>query len=136
MTNNLKSLILTISIAALTLIGMTTSSQASSTIPKSFRGTWYSNITYTDGMKHVPANIAVPKVKLSVHGKTVYWRWYGTLGPHYNNHKTYKLTASNYQNKTVTLKGHGPYRTLNFLTKSGSKLFLMYQGGNIIFHKR
>lgn len=141
MTSKFRSLILTIGISALALLGMVTNSEASSSIPKSWRGIWYSNITYTSDMKHVPANIAVPKVKMSVHSKTIYWRWYGTLGPHYNNRKVHKMKYVKWESNpsrtiTIILNGHGPFREQNALEKNGSHLWLMYQGGNNIFHRK
>lgn len=137
MSSKLKASLLVAATAALGLIGTTTITQASTTMPKSYRGTWYAPAQYVSGMKHTKANIAMPAVKMSVHSKTVYWRFYGTLpkdGFHYT-HKTYKLTSTKYKQNTATLKGHGPYRNFNALSKEKSHLYLMFKGGNYIFHK-
>lgn len=118
--------------------GISTSVKASSSLPRSFRGSWESKPTYTYQMKHINKNIAVPRTKLTVKSKSVYWRFTGYLpnqsGLKYN-HKTRKLTVKKYFKGDATLKGRGPYRTINILTKIGSKLHLEFQGGAITFSK-
>lgn len=137
MSSKLKASLLIAATATLGLIGTTTISQASATLPKSYHGTWYAPAQYINGMKHTKANIAMPAVKMSVHSKAVYWRFYGTLpkdGVHYT-HKTHKLTIATFKYNDAILKGHGPYRNYNELAKMKSHLYLGFKGGQYIFHK-
>lgn len=137
MSSKLKASLLVAATAALGLISTTTISQASTTMPKNFRGTWYASAQYYSGKKHTKANMSIPAVKMSVHSKTVYWRYYGILpkGVSYYTHKTYKMTCIKYAYENARLKGHGPNSNFNVLAKYKSHLYLGYTGGEYIFHK-
>ncbi len=120
------------------VFAISTTVNASTSLPRSFRGSWESKPTYTWQTKHINKNIAVPRTKLVVKSKSVYWKFTGYLpkqsGLKYD-HKTRKLTVSKYSKHVATLKGQGPYRSYNLLFKMGSKLRLAYEGGAIDFSK-
>lgn len=125
-------------LAFISIFAISTTANASTRIPRSFRGTWEAKPTYTWQTKHINKNIAVPRTKMTVYSKSVYWKFTGYLpkqpGLKYD-HKTRKLTLSKYSKHVATLKGHGPYRNNNLLTKDGSKLRLEFLGGVIVFSK-
>lgn len=107
--------------------------QASSiSIPKNMRGNWKSKPIYMSDSKHIKKNIAVPAMKMKVTAKKVRWHFVGYLPATYKHTKhTIKLVSK--ENGQVTLKGHGPYRDINYLYKTGKWLNLGYHGGFINF---
>lgn len=138
----IKSLIAISSIVI--LLGLTTTTdnkvadiqtvQATSfKIPKKCRGTWKSKPIYTFEEKHTNKNMAVAAIKMKVSSRKAKWHFIGHLpsqdGVKYD-HKTHTLRlASISKNGLITLKGHGPFRDINYLRKSGKKLILDYNGG-------
>lgn len=58
---------------------------SSQVIPKKMRGTWKSKPTYTDGMKHINKNMAVPAMKMKVSAKKVKWHFIGYVPKGYNH---------------------------------------------------
>lgn len=127
--------------ALFTFIGiaaMGISADASTSIPKNFRGYWVAKPTYTWQTKHVKKNMVIPAVKISVHSKAVYWKYQGYLakqsGTKYDT-KMHKLKLVKYAQKEAILKGHGPFRELNILVKYHKQLHLGYQGGGFNFSK-
>ena len=103
------------------------------TFPKKMRGTWKSKPIYTFEEKHTNKNMAVAAIKMKVSSRKAKWHFIGHLpsqdGVKYD-HKTHTLRlASISKNGLITLKGHGPFRDINYLRKSGKKLILDYNGG-------
>lgn len=112
---------------------------AATTISKRYEGLWLSKPTYTYQMKHIKKNMAIPALKLAVHSHFVKWQFVGTLptqpGSHYDR-KVHKLYPEKADKQMVTLKGKGPFGTVNLLVRIGSKLQLGYQnGGEFNLHR-
>lgn len=105
---------------------------ASFVIPKKLRGTWKSKPTYAGDAKHIKKNIAIPAMKIKVTTKKAKWHYYGYVPSNcYPKKGTIRLISLKYN--LTTLKGHGPYRDLNYLRRVGKYLILDYHGGSIAF---
>lgn len=125
--------------AGLGISGICIPTDASTTIPSNYRGMWQSTPTYMYQRKHIKRNMAIPKLKVSVHPHYVKWQFVGYLptapGIHYNN-KVYKLSPSAKDRLSITLKGHGPFGNVNILARVGHNLHWAYQnGGEFILHR-
>lgn len=110
---------------------MTVPANAASTIPKKYRGTWVSKVSYIPGKRHTKKNISIPKMKIIVYRKTAKWHFVGTLTREYD-HKVHTFTSPMVGKDNVQLKGHGPFGSVNLLARQGSKLDYAYQMGGSI----
>ncbi|MCW3779043.1 hypothetical protein [Levilactobacillus namurensis] len=98
-------------------------------IPKKWRGTWHSKAGYYYQTKHVKKNMNEPKMKATIHAKTVTWKWVG-YRPKGFDKKTHVMRLGKKMGpQYYRLRGQVPYGILSYLAYDNAHhMLILYKG--------